>query len=110
MKIFSSSFIHQTLICLGGTPGCYQNTFLISQFRNLKNSLEKNKNYIGKNIKVLVNGISEETDLLLESRSEFQGPEVDGIVYINEGKALPGRFYNVEITEAYQYDLIGKII
>ena len=75
-----------------------------------KISLEKNKNYIGKNIKVLVNGISEETDLLLESRSEFQGPEVDGIVYINEGKALPGKFYNVEITEAYQYDLIGRIV
>ena len=75
-----------------------------------KISLEKNKKYIGKNIKVLVNGRSEETDLLLESRSEFQGPEVDGIVYINEGKAEPGKYYNVEITEAYQYDLIGRIV
>ncbi len=75
-----------------------------------KISLEKNKKYIGKNIKVLVNGRSEETDLLLESRSEFQGPEVDGIVYINEGQAEPGKFYNVEILEAHQYDLIGKIV
>jgi len=73
-------------------------------------SLQKNKEYIGKKIKVLVNGISEETDLLLQSRSEFQGPDVDGIVYINEGYADPGNFYNVEITEAYQYDLIGKIV
>ena len=72
--------------------------------------MQKNKEYIGKTIKVLVDGISNETDLLLQSRSEFQGPDVDGIVYINKGIAEPGNFYNVEITEAYPYDLVGHII
>ena len=70
----------------------------------------KNKNYIGREIKVLVDGISSESDLLLQGRSEFQGPDVDGLVYINEGTARPGTFNNVEITEAHSYDLIGRIV
>jgi len=75
-----------------------------------KISFRKNKGYIGKKIKVLVDGVSKESDLLLQSRSEFQGPDVDGIVYINKGDANPGNFYNVEITKAYPYDLIGHIV
>ena len=75
-----------------------------------KISLQKNKEFIGKKLKVLVDGVSKETDLLIQSRSEFQGPDVDGIVYINEGNVDSGKFYNVEITEAYPYDLVGKIV
>jgi ribosomal protein S12 methylthiotransferase len=73
-------------------------------------SCQRNKDYIGKKMKVLVDGISEESELLLQGRSEFQGPEVDGLVYINEGTARPGTFQNVEITEAHTYDLIGRIV
>ena len=47
---------------------------------------------------------------LLEGRSQYQAPEVDGTVYINEGNAVSGSFHQVEITDAYEYDLIGKII
>ena len=57
-----------------------------------------------------MDGISKDTELLLESRSEFQGPDVDGLVYINEGVANPGTFHTVEISEAYPYDLIGRIV
>ncbi len=45
-------------------------------------SLERNRSVIGETLKVLVDGPSEETELLLEGRTEFQGPEVDGVVYI----------------------------
>jgi len=75
-----------------------------------KISHKRNKEYIGKKLKVLVNGTSKETEFLLESRSEFQGPDVDGLIYINEGKANPGTFNTVEITEAHPYDLIGRIV
>ena len=75
-----------------------------------KVSFQRNKKYIGKKMKVLIDGISKETDLLLESRTEFQGPDVDGLVYINEGTANPGSFHTVEITDAYPYDLIGRIV
>ena len=75
-----------------------------------KISFQKNKEFIGKKIKVLVDGVSNETDLLLQSRSEFQGPEVDGVVYINKGNTDQGKFYNVKITEAHPYDLIGHVV
>ena len=65
---------------------------------------------MGKQFKVLVDDISEESDLLLQGRSEFQGPDVDGLVYINDGEARPGSFHSVEISEAYEYDLVGRIV
>ncbi|MBF0236211.1 MAG: 30S ribosomal protein S12 methylthiotransferase RimO [SAR324 cluster bacterium] len=73
-------------------------------------SLTKNSDYVGKQLKVLVDGVSEESELLLQGRSQFQGPEVDGIVYINDGEAVPGSFHMVEITDAHPYDLVGHIV
>lgn len=70
----------------------------------------KQESLVGKKLKVLIDGISEETELLLQGRNEFQGPDVDGLVYINEGHARPGTFHDVEITEAHVYDLVGKIV
>ena len=61
-------------------------------------------------MKVLVDGVSAESDLLLQGRSEYQGPEVDGLVYINEGTARPGTFHTVDISKAYECDLIGRIV
>ena len=58
----------------------------------------------------LGDGYADEIELLLQGRAAFQGPEVDELVYINEGNARPGTFHSVEITEAHDYDLIGKII
>jgi len=73
-------------------------------------SLQHNQRRVGQPVRVLVDGYSEETDLLLQGRAEFQGPEVDGVVYINEGNARPGSFHHVEITDAHAYDLVGRIV
>ena len=54
-------------------------------------------------------GVSSETDLLLEGRTRFQAPEVDGCVYINDGTARAGDIVTVEITESQVYDLVGAI-
>lgn len=59
---------------------------------------------------VLVEGVSRETDLLLEGRTRYQAPDVDGCVLINEGNASPGEILEVEITEAQIYDLVGRIV
>ena len=75
-----------------------------------KVSIQKNESWIGEKMKVLVDGVSAESDLPLQGRSEYQGPEVDGLVYINEGTARPGTFHNVDISKAYEYDLIGRIV
>jgi ribosomal protein S12 methylthiotransferase len=82
--------------------------------------VEKNlAQYIGKTIDVIVEGGHEETDLLLCGRAEFQAPEVDGSVIINdiEGADIEnlseesyiGKILPVTITEVNGYDLIGKL-
>ncbi|MBU0729093.1 MAG: 30S ribosomal protein S12 methylthiotransferase RimO [Proteobacteria bacterium] len=72
-------------------------------------SLEQNLKQVGKKMRVLVEGESRETDLLLEGRTMFQAPEIDGCVYINDGVCNPGDFVDVQITEAHAYDLVGSI-
>ncbi|MBL4901924.1 MAG: 30S ribosomal protein S12 methylthiotransferase RimO [Desulfocapsa sp.] len=66
--------------------------------------------YIGQTVPVLVEGLSKETDLLLEGRSMYQAPDIDGCVYINDGFANPGDIVQVRITEAQIYDLVGGIV
>lgn len=73
-------------------------------------SLEHHQKLVGSVQRVLVSGLSEETDLLLEGRYYGQMPEGDGLVYINEGTASPGEMVDVEIVEAHPYDLVGSII
>ncbi len=66
--------------------------------------------YVGLTIPVLVEGLSRETDLLLEGRSVYQAPDIDGCVLINDGVANPGDIVQVQITEAQIYDLVGGIV
>lgn len=73
-------------------------------------SLARNEARIGQRMEVLLDGYSQETDLLLQGRSNFQGREVDGLIYINEGEGIAGEFHQVEITEAHPYDLVGRIV
>lgn len=75
-----------------------------------KISLQKNKAMVGQIQKVLLEGEYEETDLLLNGRNKYQGPEVDGLVLVNEGVGLTGQFSDVMVTEAYPYDVIGRIV
>ena len=67
------------------------------------------RKYIGRVEPVLVRGCSRETDLLLEGRTRYQAPEIDGCVYITDGWAEPGEIVQVRITDAKVYDLIGVI-
>ncbi len=73
-------------------------------------SLEKNQKRVGATVQVLVEGVSSETDLLLEGRACFQAPEIDGCIYITDGHCNGGDLVNVKITEAYTYDLAGGIV
>jgi ribosomal protein S12 methylthiotransferase len=67
------------------------------------------RQYVGREIKVLVEGISTETDLLLEGRAWFQAPDIDGCVYIASGHSRPGALVDVRITDSHYYDLVGEI-
>lgn len=73
-------------------------------------SLRKNRERVGAKLRILVEGPSEETDLLLRGRTEGQAPEIDGSVLINDGSAEPGSFVKVEVSEAHPYDLVARIL
>jgi ribosomal protein S12 methylthiotransferase len=65
---------------------------------------------IGRRLEVLVEGASEETEHLLAGRHAQQAPEIDGLTYVNDGVAYPGEIVTVEVTDASDYDLVGKVV
>ena len=77
-------------------------------------SRRKKKALRGKQFNVLLEGTSEETDMLLEGRTEMHAPEIDGKLYISEVQdgrdPVSGEFYTCEITEAHDYDLVARIV
>ncbi len=77
-------------------------------------SRKRKKAIIGKEYDLLMEGVSGETDLLLEGRTPMHAPEIDGKVFINDvpdGLDLqPGSFYRCRITEAHDYDLVARIV
>lgn len=77
-------------------------------------SKKAKQQWVGRTLDVLVEGESEETSMLWEARSQFHAPEIDGKVYINDfgvhEELIPGNFYRCEITEAHEYDVVGRII
>ncbi len=72
-------------------------------------SLEKNEALIGKKIKALIEGNAGEDGYPLKGRASSQAPDVDGVVYITKGNALPGTMAEVIVTGAEAYDIIGEI-
>ena len=73
-------------------------------------AVAKGRDKIGTVMDVLVDGTSEETRLLLEGRHQGLAPEIDGVVYINQGTAKQGEMKKVEITDAAGYDLVGHVV
>jgi ribosomal protein S12 methylthiotransferase len=74
-----------------------------------KISLDYNSRLVGTAQPVLIEGVSDESDLLLQARLASQAPEVDGCVLINKGFAKVGEIVAARITEAHPHDLIGEI-
>jgi len=78
-----------------------------------KISRAKNKIMVGREVPVLVEGLSTETDLLWQARMSTQAPEIDGHVLVNDvegGEPRPGQMRMLRITETHDYDLIGTLL
>jgi ribosomal protein S12 methylthiotransferase len=77
-------------------------------------SKQKKKALVGKEFDLLLEGPSEESDLLLEGRTAMHAPEIDGKVFVNdvpEGiEPQPGEFYRCRISKAHDYDLIAALV
>jgi ribosomal protein S12 methylthiotransferase len=77
-------------------------------------SRKSKKALVGKEFDLLLQGPSEESDLLFEGRTAMHAPEIDGKVFVNDfpedREPKIGEFYRCEITEAHDYDLVARII
>ena len=79
-----------------------------------KISKRKKKALVGQEFDLVLEGFSEESDLLLEGRTPMHAPEIDGKVFVNdvpEGlEPKTGEFYRCQVTEAHDYDLVARIV
>ena len=77
-------------------------------------SKKKKKALVGQEFDLLLEGTSEETDLLMEGRTAMHAPEIDGKVFVNDFpedmEPQPGEFYRCQIMEAHDYDLVARIV
>ena len=72
-------------------------------------SLENNQSRVGKTLKCIVEGYTDEGVIIM--RSEYDAPEIDGVVYARSTRqVVPGDIEDVKITKADEYDLFGEII
>jgi len=77
-------------------------------------SKKRKKALVGQEFDLLLEGTSEETDLLMEGRTTMHAPEIDGKVFVNDFPAettpQTGEFYRCQITESHDYDLVARIL
>lgn len=73
-----------------------------------KISTESNKKYVGKTLPCIIEGYTD--DGFVMARSQYDAPEIDGMVYIKTDKmVVPGDIENIKITSSTEYDLYGEI-
>jgi ribosomal protein S12 methylthiotransferase len=78
-----------------------------------KISRARNRQLIGQELPVLVEGPSADSDLVWQARLSTQAPEIDGVAYISDPGEHPlrsGEIRRMRITEAHDYDLTGELV
>jgi len=73
-------------------------------------SFRRNRAMVGQIEQVIVEGFSEETELLLKGRTSRQAPDIDGQVYITSGHADIGDIVACKITDSSDYDLVAEML
>jgi ribosomal protein S12 methylthiotransferase len=66
---------------------------------------------VGERLRLVVDGPSEEHELVLRGRLQGQAPEIDPVVYLTDcdpSAYARGQFIDVEIVGAREYDLIAR--
>jgi ribosomal protein S12 methylthiotransferase len=78
-----------------------------------KISLAKHEAMVGKQIEVLIEGESAESEYLLEGRWYGQAPSVDGVTYLTDSPAVgplkAGQIVKARVTQASDYDLAASL-
>ncbi|HLJ51580.1 MAG TPA: 30S ribosomal protein S12 methylthiotransferase RimO [Bryobacteraceae bacterium] len=76
-------------------------------------SRARNRELVGREVDVLLEGPSEESDLLWQARMSTQAPEIDGVCYVSDlgdSPARPGQIRRMRVTETHDYDLVGQLV
>lgn len=69
-----------------------------------------NEKYIGKEVEVIIDGVSSESEYMLEGRMRSQALDIDGKVLTSDGTGKQGDIVKVKIEQRFQYDFIGPIL
>ncbi|HEY1556222.1 MAG TPA: TRAM domain-containing protein, partial [Kofleriaceae bacterium] len=64
---------------------------------------------VGHELDVLVEGVSDESEYLLEGRWYGQAPGIDGTTFLADGAAAPGTIVRARVTQASDYDLAASL-
>ncbi|MET0284051.1 MAG: 30S ribosomal protein S12 methylthiotransferase RimO [Polyangiales bacterium] len=73
-------------------------------------SKRKLRGLIGKELEVLVEGVSDESEFLLEGRHAGQAPDIDGKIYLANGESEAGELRRAIVTDAADYDLVADLL
>jgi ribosomal protein S12 methylthiotransferase len=73
-------------------------------------SRKKLRGLVGRELEVLVEGVSDESEFLLEGRHQGQAPDIDGKVYLANGEAHAGEVRRAVVTDAADYDLVADLL
>jgi ribosomal protein S12 methylthiotransferase len=73
-------------------------------------SKKHQKKLVGTELEVLVEGPSEDSELVMAGRHAGQAPDIDGIVYLSGEPVLPGDLVKARITKASDYDLVADVL
>jgi ribosomal protein S12 methylthiotransferase len=71
---------------------------------------QRNRALVGREMDVLVDGPSEDHELVMKGRHAGQAPDIDGCVYLSEGEAHAGEMRRVRIVQSSDWDLVGELI
>jgi ribosomal protein S12 methylthiotransferase len=64
---------------------------------------------VGRELEVLVEGESSESEYLLEGRWYGQAPGIDGVTYLADGQVPAGSIVRARVTQASDYDLAATL-
>jgi ribosomal protein S12 methylthiotransferase len=70
---------------------------------------KKHAALVGRTLPVIVDGLSSESDLLLDGRHEGQAPGIDGKVVLTDGTAKIGSIVQAVVTQAGAHDLVASL-
>ncbi|MBP7867249.1 MAG: 30S ribosomal protein S12 methylthiotransferase RimO [Acidobacteria bacterium] len=73
----------------------------------------RNRERVGRTVRVLVDGVRDDADFLVQARTEGQAFDIDSVVYLTTGPVetlVPGRFVDARLTRAVEYDVEAEVV